>query len=237
MSAAARQSIGHESGVDFGAFVPGAHHIELVDGHYLDLAAPDPSLITPEVIAHGLAHVCRFAGQARRFYSVAEHAVLVAERLMELRQPPPVVFAGLHHDDSEAFIGDVTRPLKALLPGYADLERRLSAVIEGALGLPPLGAEARAVVKGADDWALSCEAHYLLPSQGTTWFCAGLFDPDAYAPRTMGRDPTDSRRRWFSWHRSLARQAAAYEAEHGPASPAAPDREAPELNQKEAPER
>jgi len=58
-------------------------------------------------IATGLANCCRFAGQCKRFYSVAEHAVLVSQCV-----PAEHALAALHHDDTEAYLGDVTRPLK-----------------------------------------------------------------------------------------------------------------------------
>lgn len=167
---------------DFGAFVPGEHHIELVTGEYLDLAAPDPDRITIDAVAHGLSNTCRFAGQARRFYSVAEHAVLVQSKLRAEGATTAAQLAGLHHDDAEAFIGDVTRPLKALLPGYRNLELQIDYAIRQALGLPDPDADTTHLVKLADDWALSCESHHLLPSKGRTWFCAGLYDPEARDP-------------------------------------------------------
>jgi hypothetical protein len=97
-------------GTDFGAFVPGEYHIELATGRYLDLADPRAEVITVGAVAHGLSHTCRFAGQSERFYSVAEHACLVAARLESAGAPDRVVYAGLHHDDSEAFIGELLRP-------------------------------------------------------------------------------------------------------------------------------
>jgi hypothetical protein len=190
----------------FGAFVPGEHHIELATGSYLNLSAPDPQDITLEAIAHGLSQVCRFAGQTWRFYSVAEHACLVAAKLEADGAPPHVVCAGLHHDDSEAFIGDVTRPLKALLPGYADLEVAVSRAIEEALWLDPLtDVDECAQVKAADDWALSCEAYHLLPSRGSTWFCAGMYDPHvaydlAFPYDQLGQSPERAEALWMRWH-------------------------------------
>ena len=58
-------------------------------------------------IAHGLAMTCRYGGHAMRYYSVAEHAVLVS---MYVDQR----FAreALLHDSAEAYIGDMIRPLK-----------------------------------------------------------------------------------------------------------------------------
>jgi hypothetical protein len=60
-------------------------------------------------IAHGLANQCRFNGQTRRFYSVAEHSVLASYIVpMEDR------FEALMHDAAEAYVGDMIRPLKMI---------------------------------------------------------------------------------------------------------------------------
>lgn len=191
---------------DFGNV--GLHCIELASGDYLDLADPHQGSISLGSIAHGLAHTCRFAGQSERFYSVAEHACLVAAKLEGEGAMERVVFAGLHHDDAEAFIGDVTRPLKSLLPGYAKLEARVTREIAEALGLPLLSAQQRAQIKAADDWALSCEAYYLLPSRGKTWFCEGVYDPAvaydiAFPYDTLGQPPERARELYAHWHNRL----------------------------------
>jgi len=39
------------------------------------------------------------------------------------------------HDASEAFLGDVPRPLKRLLPVYVDIEQRMNAAIAAQYGL------------------------------------------------------------------------------------------------------
>lgn len=200
-----------QSSVRFGAFVPGAHHIELASGRFLDLAGPDPVDITLNDVAHGLAHACRFAGHCRSFYSVAEHAVLCAAYVRVTGGGTEMQLAALHHDDTEAFIGDVTRPLKALMPGYREMEHRLAAVIAQALSLPSVDEVTAANVKLADDWALSAEAYYLLPSKGATWFCAGYFDPAHPAVEwvdQLGLSPTRARDRWLAWHDALTRRLA-----------------------------
>jgi hypothetical protein len=58
-------------------FIPGPHHIELASGRFLDLSGPDASAIGLEDVAWGLSNTCRFAGQCRALYTVAEHALLV----------------------------------------------------------------------------------------------------------------------------------------------------------------
>lgn len=166
------------------------HAIELASGRYLDLASPQPESITLEDVAHHLAQTNRYVGACRRPYSVAEHAVLVSDRLLRTGAPPMVALAGLHHDDHEAFLGDTTRPLKQLLGSkvLADLERRLDHVIWLQLNLPNPGPAGWATIKAADDWALACEAHHLMPSQGTGWICDGLYDPSDPTPGHLGAE-------------------------------------------------
>ena len=102
--------------------------IMLAGGTLFDLADPAASEFTIGDIAHALGRVCRFAGHTNRFYSVAEHCVHVA-RLVPLSLMRPALL----HDASEAFIGDVTRPLKAMLPDYREIEARVEDAISDRL--------------------------------------------------------------------------------------------------------
>lgn len=169
----------HQEGKRFDrdVFVAGPHHMETAGGAYLDLLDPQPAQISLDDIAHHLAQINRYTGAARRPMSVAEHAVLVADRLRSQGHGAATIMRGLHHDDAEAYVGDVGRPLKlALGSTYGDIEARVDAAIASVLGLPTTcDWEA---VKAADDWALAAEAWHLLPSRGEGWFCWGLYDAD-----------------------------------------------------------
>ena len=174
--------------------IPGPTHMELADGQYLDLAYPSPSVITLENVARGLALRCRF-GQCSRFYSVAEHSILVAMRLMKTGASMDVVLAGLHHDDAEAFVNDNARPLKALVPDLVAVERRVMAAVIEALDLTGLPFD-DPLVKEADDWALACEAYHLMPSKGRGWFCDGLYVPEG--DRYLGLTAVVAERHWLT---------------------------------------
>src|SRR4051812_16341267 len=88
--------------------------ILLHNGDFFDFKDPRNHNYDIKAIAHALSNLCRYTGHSKRFYSVAEHCVLVS-RLVD----PRFAFEGLMHDASEAFCGDVASPLKKLLPGYA----------------------------------------------------------------------------------------------------------------------
>ncbi len=156
---------------------PGA--IETASGRYIDPLDPSRSAVLLDDIAHHLAQVNRFNGAARRPMSVAEHTVLVADRLRSQGHGATTILSGLHHDDPEAYLNDVCRPLKrAISTLYGPLEEQALRVIWAALSLPDDGSVDWAAVKAADNWALAAEAYHLLPSRGEGWRDAAAYDPD-----------------------------------------------------------
>lgn len=100
-----------------------------------------PSNIQPEqfsikAIAHGLAKECRFAGMIKGFYSVAQHCVLMrdyaaAHNLFPLEQ---LIYV-LLHDAAEAYIGDIATPIKATLPDFNRLEKKIMQNLMSHFGL------------------------------------------------------------------------------------------------------
>jgi hypothetical protein len=92
----------------------------------------NPENISIYDIAHSLSNQCRFAGHTKKFYSVAEHSVLVSSIL-----PGELKLPGLLHDAAEAYIQDITKPLKNFLGSgpYDDAEKRINAAISRKFGL------------------------------------------------------------------------------------------------------
>jgi hypothetical protein len=99
---------------------------------------PLPEEIHFDDICAGLREP-RYRGQTRELYMVLEHSVLVScmsEKLARERGHTEAVCEmaaklGLLHDASEAYIGDVTRPLKyqRTMKGYRKLEAKWEAAI------------------------------------------------------------------------------------------------------------
>lgn len=97
----------------------------------IDFDHPEHYTYPIEDIAAGLAKQCRYNGQFRGWYSVAQHSVI----LSYLVEPAHAKEAMLH-DASEAFIGDMIRPVKNILPDFREIENRIQKAIHTAHGLP-----------------------------------------------------------------------------------------------------
>lgn len=111
---------------------------------------PRPDDIDLLDIAHALANLCRFGGHCSPFYSVAQHSVHVSELVEDdaLRLP------GLMHDATEAYLGDVIRPLKLALSEYQTIEEIWWLAIARRFDLPW---ELPPAIKTADRRALATE--------------------------------------------------------------------------------
>lgn len=119
------------------------------------LTEPRPQDVHIVDIAHALALTNRFGGHTQVPYSVGQHSLYVVRMLQLMTKDPIVHLHGLLHDASEAFLGDVVRPLKHAMPQYLALEAKTQALILRKLGIPKLNDEEP--VKIADNRVLLAE--------------------------------------------------------------------------------
>ena len=138
-------------------------------GQTFNLINPDPATIRIEDVAHALSHLCRFTGHCRDFYSVAEHSYLSSYAV-----PSSHALEALLHDAAEAYIGDVSSPLKRLLPDYQAIEQRVEAAIRRRFGLPEIQS---ACIKVADLAMLGAERRDLMPRHSENWALLDGVDP------------------------------------------------------------
>jgi 5'-deoxynucleotidase YfbR-like HD superfamily hydrolase len=133
------------------------------------LTDPHPDDVAIEDIAHALGMACRFGGHTREFYSVGQHSVHVSELLEKWGEPLSMQLHGLLHDASEAYLGDVVRPLKYAMPDYRDYEQRMMEVIYEALKLDYPGPLEHSIIKRADDILLMTERRDLITHRNIKW--------------------------------------------------------------------
>ncbi len=138
------------SGVKFNPFKPVAKDVDIVD------------------IAQATSNLCRFTGHVKKFYSVAEHCILVSQLV-----PEEHALAALLHDASEAYVNDMPAPMKRRpeLALYLEVELGVQRAVYYAFDVPfpypdcvkevdynICAAEAKKLFKDVPDWALERDA-------------------------------------------------------------------------------
>lgn len=146
-----------------------SHWMSTASGTRFDLTDPKPQDVHLTDIAHALSHLCRWTGHTWELYSVAQHSVLVAEHVPDRLKP-----LALLHDAHEAYLGDLSRPVRDCLTRGRGEFQALKAWIDRAIfrrfGLDwPCHADFR-TIKVADDRALATEARDLVNTDGEPWW-------------------------------------------------------------------
>jgi hypothetical protein len=175
-------------------------HIELVNGSNFYYSDPKWDIGS---IAHSLSLTCRFVGQCKKFYSVAEHSVLVSRIMEDLGLGDPM--EGLMHDAVESVLNDVPRPAKQMLKDYKALDKALDATMRKQFALPEVMTDG---CMKADSIALAIEAKELMPNKGADY---GLSDEVLLAARkstymVVGWTSEDARGRFMTRMHDIRRR-------------------------------
>lgn len=133
---------------------------------------PRPEDINILDIAHSLSLLNRFTGHTEFPYSVAQHSVAVSYALHHQYQASKYMqLSALMHDASEAYVNDLARPLKRMLPDYTAAEKAILDVIDAKF----LVNTRHALVKEVDNRALVTEAAVLCV--GEKWYQEPHWEP------------------------------------------------------------
>jgi len=166
-------------------------------GRTVDLERPDFAAFDIADVARPLAYQCRFVGNTRSFYSVAQHCVL-ASRLA----PAGFAYDALMHDAEEAFTGDWPTPWKVRIG--RDAVRAAVAPLKDALARRfGLRRPEPKEVKLADQRALATELRDLLAPHRVDWRDLPPPDPEPIVPL----DPDAAMRAFLERYRELAPSA------------------------------
>ena len=155
-------------------------------------------------IAHSLSMLCRFSGHCKKFYSVAEHSILVSRIMEDMGLGDPM--EGLLHDATESVLADMPRPAKILLKDYKVLEKALNASMRKTFVLPEIQTDG---CHKADGIALMVEARELMPNKGENF--TGMSDEVVLAAKKAtymiaGWSPENARERFMTRMHDIRRR-------------------------------
>jgi hypothetical protein len=148
-------------------------HITTYKKHRFSPLDPSPENIDIEDIAHSLSLMCRANGHFTRFFSIARHCtnccregiarggsagIPVTPEFLRLNRD--LLLMLLLHDAAEAYISDLTRPVKLGLHDYVKIEQNLQSVIFKKFKITPTVSAVKTVGE-IDDMMLKLEfAHF-----------------------------------------------------------------------------
>ena len=120
-------------------------HMNTSTGIKFNIFDPTPEMVNITDIARGLAFKAHFGGQSEKFFSIAQHCFLVCDQLpydwMKFGKygytGRDLFLCALLHDASEAYIGDMIKPIKIHFPRFKEIENKIQSVILTKFGVNP----------------------------------------------------------------------------------------------------
>lgn len=173
--------------------------IKVSAGHYVDLGNPDPETIEVNSIAAALSKVCRFGGHCPKFYSVAEHSIHATAMAIAEGFGGDALVAVFLHDAAEAYIGDMMKPLKVMMPQYSEAEQRMESAIESAFGIK--FGRFTDTIKRFDRAMLKAEKVTMWPEDTEKW--AGFGEIEDREVKFQFWTPSDAEMQFLAMARTL----------------------------------
>lgn len=161
---------------------------------------PKPEHVFIEDIAHALSQKCRYTGHTKSFYSVAQHSYLAS-----LIVPDEDCLWALLHDASEAYLPDVARPVKKDLPGFIEIEDRVTEAVAKRFGLSLPMPES---IKEADLVLLATERRDIMSDPPYRWTSTENIQPLGLIIKPL---PPEAAKALFMsrWHELMGRMTFA----------------------------
>lgn len=129
---------------------------------YMNPLDAKPADIVIDDIAHALSLMTRANGHFPEFYSVGQHCICCHDEAKARGYSNRLMLACLLHDAGEAYLSDVTRPIKHHMDYYNEVEGRLLSLIYTKFLGRDLTEEEAELVKSVDDAMLYHEfLHYM----------------------------------------------------------------------------
>lgn len=164
----------------------------------IEYSAAEWPVLPIEDIANALANTCRYNGHCSKYYSVAEHSVIMSQLV-----PQELALAALLHDASEAYVGDVSTGLKRFLGiSLKALEAKAHEAVAKGFGVSIAELE-HPVIKDFDKKVLGDEARALMPPHP-------FWDqfPDRLGIAIEGWQPAEARYKFLQRYAELTNNAA-----------------------------
>lgn len=166
--------------------------IQTVTGRKFWPLSPRPADIDIEDIATGLSRECRYGKQTQRFYSVAEHSLIVSTLVAQIE--PRFELEALLHDCDEAYLPDMPRPLKHEPGMQLEVFRSCGALIQSAafarFGVVSTS-ESHGVIDAVDKRLVRDEIDQLMRNPDLYLARHGHLKPTGY--RIAALEPTEAR--------------------------------------------